>query len=277
MSITKRGIINSKFWQVCRALGVSSKSINSNWDIHQKQLINDFFPNPPDNFLRHRTLLYTMVVNAGGSWMQFQLDFLRKYFSNFELKEILSEDFEAPVHNSVHHLYHLKYYEEITNNKLNEFETIVEWGGGYGNLARVYKNYVNKNITYILIDIPIFAALQWYYLANIFGEENLNVIDDKNKKIVKNKFNIISRDFVKNINLKAEFFISTWALSESPKEDQDFVFKNNLFGAENFLFAYQKNSDDFPVARRLEEYARKKHAKILPINYIANENRYAFK
>lgn len=281
--------LSQKFKRILDELQGQSYYLNPNWNKNAEIILKDFDPYPPFNFLRHRVILYTMFVIKGGFWMDEQLKLLESKFDSNFLKEILRENsFGQPVilsqkystsHNSIHNLYHLAKYEKLTGNKLSDFESVVEWGGGYGNLARIYWSLMGEKVTYILVDMPIFAALQWYYLSHIFGEENVNLVNLTNKDIKKNRFNIVSLPYINKLKISCDLFISTWGLSESPKETQDFCFSSNLFGAKNFLFAYQNSNMYFPYAQRLEEYAINAGGKIEEIEFIPGKlkNYYAVK
>lgn len=94
-------------------------------------------------------------------------------------------------HNTVHHLYHLAYYQEKTGIDFRKINTVVEWGGGYGNLAKIFKRLVKKDNTYVIFDVPLLSCIEWLYLATIFGKGKVNVLTTSKGKIQKGKFNLI--------------------------------------------------------------------------------------
>ena len=52
---------------------------------------------------------------------------------------------------------------------------------------------------------------------------------------------------IKN-KIQPDIFISTWALSESNSEAQNFVKTSNYFNSKNILIGYQKNNASFPFS-----------------------------
>jgi len=73
--------------------------------------------------------------------------------------------FEKTTANTIHHLYHIFRFEmnqfQIGNSKI-----FLEYGGGYGNFARLI-NSISSYLVYIIYDLPVFSHLQQYYLSSI--------------------------------------------------------------------------------------------------------------
>ena len=120
--------------------------------------------------------------------------------------------------NKIHHLYHLlKFYDfknQILNKEsINNYDLIIEFGGGYGNNANLIQR-LGYNKTYIIYDLEIINLLQEYYLNCVNKNKKIN-----NSIIEINQINLVSNvDTLKNIfrNFKKILFISCWALSETP-------------------------------------------------------------
>lgn len=139
--------------------------------------------------------------------------------------------------NLIHHAYHLMLYEEKINIDLQDFDCILEFGGGYGSMCRLFFN-INFKGKYIIYDLPYFTKLQEYYLKNL----NLPLLslDDFNtkdsgilcisdlKSLEKVLFNLTN-----NKNL----FIATWFFSETALHFRD-SFSKVLLNFKNFLIAY---------------------------------------
>lgn len=255
------------------------------WRDENKKLENVLLPYPPFSFLHNSVIMKEMVVTAGGKRLEHQIDFLESIFSYTKLKKLLEEDYLGkPLilnrkyltsHNSVHQLFHISKYLETTNCNLNIIKTVIEWGGGYGCLAKIFRRLVPQPMTYILVDTPLFCCLQWLYLSVIFGEKNVNLLLEPRSKIITNKINIVPVELVERLNLKANIFISTWGLSESSKQCQDGVIGKNWFGANNLLLAYRKTGKTFPYNGRLENFVKKRGAFIEKVPYCPGSN-YAF-
>ena len=65
----------------------------------------------------------------------------------------------------IHHAYHLAQFEENTGEKTDAMDFVLEFGGGYGSMARLFYNLGFRG-TYVIFDLPPFSALQKYYLQS---------------------------------------------------------------------------------------------------------------
>lgn len=255
------------------------------WEKYNTRLEKAILPFPPFSFLQDPTIMITMFVTAGGKWLSKEISYLEKRLSRKELSYLLEEEYVGdPLllnsnyltsHTSIHHLYHLIKYLQFSKADFNKINTVVEWGGGYGNLTRILRRFEEKEHTYIMIDTPLFCALQWLYLSSIFGEKEINLIMSPKDKIRKDKINIVSIAFLDNFKIKADLFISTWALSESSKYSQDFVIKSNWFKADHLLLAYQDNPAGLFNPSRIGKLAKDRGAVVENIEFLSG-NHYAF-
>jgi len=122
---------------------------------------------------------------------------------------LLSEEYISS-HTAIHHLYHLLYYARKTNFNIKNVKTVVEWGGGYGSLARLFKRINPEPFTYIIIDTPIFSTLQLLFLSTIFGVECINLIKKGTDRVVEGKINLVPLTCLAGVDIpKADLFIST--------------------------------------------------------------------
>lgn len=255
------------------------------WRKFNEKLCNDFLPTPNFNFLRNPLILRTMFVSKGGIWLKKQLIYLEASLSEATLKKVLNEDLVGnPIlidskyttsHNSINHLYHILKLLNTTQSKLVDINTIVEWGGGYGNMTKIFKRLSSKRITYIVIDTPLFCSIQWLYLGTVFGENQVHLINQLPIKIIPNKINILPVGLAKNLNVKADLFISTWALSESSVIAQDLVIDKKWFRAKKILLGFQTSSKKIPYANNLANEIKKIGGLIEQIDFLPG-NFYAF-
>ena len=232
-----------------------------NMESMESYFINDF----SFSFLNHNSIKYTMFPNTSGRWKNIQKVFIKSILPWKTARTILKEysvgrpllnDFEyATSGNSIHHLYHfLKFQKEVSVN-ISTLKTVVEVGGGYGNMAKIFRK-LNSSGTYIIIDIPIFSYIQSAYLKTVFGDDQVYLIKDKSVPILQGKINVIPLDVellatvMKDIS--ADLFVSTWALSESNKEMQELVKGFKYFQADYLLLAYQKINKDFAFAEDIQ-------------------------
>ncbi len=256
-----------------------------NWKNFNEKVRAALFPEPSFAFLRNPTVMYTMFLSRGGTAMKTELDYLESKLKPEELQRLLAEDGTgAPLllnsryrtsHNTIHHLHHLIRFQERTGRALNSISSVIEWGGGYGNLAKLFTRLVGKQRTYTIIDTPLFSCLQWLYLSTIFGEENVNLIQSPQQTIQEGKINLVPVCFIPNLSLQAELFISTWALNESSVASQDAVTQRNWFGAKHLLLAYLENYPGLPDSERVAKAAVARGASIEDIEFLP-KNHYVF-
>lgn len=256
------------------------------WDNFNKKLEKHLENGLPFSFLRNGVIAHTMFAIPSKIQFKEELSIVESAISADLLKNILMEDYVGMPYltneqyctsaNSIHHLNHLVKFVQNTGCDMQKINTIVEWGGGYGNLAKIYKRFANKPVTYVIIDTPFFSCVQWLYLSVIFGDKNVNFLTDGDGKVKENMINIVPLCFLDNLNFKADLFISTWALSESSKYAQDYVANKNWFGAERIILAYQDSDSNLPDSGHIEELAKKSGCKIGDIQYLKG-NHYAFR
>jgi hypothetical protein len=254
------------------------------WQGVNAELETELKPAPPFNFLKNHLISLNMFVNGGDRWLEGQLSFLENRVSRKRLKFLLTEDLAGDPHlvssryltshNSIHHLYTLLRFTEEIGSDFEKIETVVEWGGGYGNLAKIFRR-LNPTSTYCIIDTPLFSTLQWVYLSTVLGIENVNLLRQSDHLIQTGKVNLVPLCFVDRLQLRADLFLSMWALSESSSAAQDYVIsQRRWFDANHLLLAYQDTNKAVPNASRLGEIASRAGAlttdfEFLPGNYYA--------
>lgn len=131
------------------------------------------------------------------------------------------------------HLFYLaKILEQISQSTSRELaiETIVEFGGGYGNLARLIKQALPES-TIVMIDFPELCALQWFFLKNT--AQNSTVVFHRTLplEIVPKAINLIPLHLLDSIFFKTDLFISTFGLSECPQHLQENIIEKRFFDA----------------------------------------------
>lgn len=68
--------------------------------------------------------------------------------------------------NMIHQAYHLSRWEETVGTLVGDLDSIVEFGGGYGAMARLVHRLGFRG-RYMIYDLPEFSALQDFYLSGI--------------------------------------------------------------------------------------------------------------
>ena len=260
------------------------------WVALSERIADALLPEPPEDFLRHDLIKYTMFADAGGRWLRHQRSELERLVAADVLPSLLEED---PVgrptlcqtrpptsHNSIHHLYHFIRYAAATDTRLETITSAIEWGGGYGNQCKLLRRLCPQLEFHVIIDLPIFSGLQWLYLSSVFGEDQVSVLGRDSAEIVHGKINLVPVSRLNDLDLTAELFISTWALSESTAAAQDLVVDRDWFGARRLLLAYQDDHSgrDFqlPDAMRVGELASEAGAVVEAIPFQNGRNYYAF-
>lgn len=230
------------------------------WDSFAVEMERYFRTDFSIGFLAHPIIRRTMFMDFGGRSQASALEYLETHTDPDTRERLLREPTvgEPTItqwryrasHNTIHHAQHLIKFSNETHRDLRDVRTVVEWGGGYGNLARIFR-LLNAHATYILIDLPVFAYIQAVYLSAIFGPDVVRVVTDPTVPIPPGTFAIIPLDenhlrarAVRN----ADLFISTWALSESTNYAQQFVEEQAYFGAQALLIAHQEASEDMRYA-----------------------------
>lgn len=258
------------------------------WSNVNKKVKLSLLPEPPINFLSDRVIIDTMFVEGSQQWLDNQIHYLRRRLSNYtELvreesigkPKLLTHPNQYTSHNAIHHLYHQEFFADKTNVNLSKINSVVEWGGGYGSFARIWiKRFKksNQSLTYTIIDSSLFCSIQWLYLCSIFGGKNINILKTKKDIIIKGKINLVPLALLESTKIKGDLFVSTWGLSESAKEAQDYVIKHKWFNAKHILIGFQDSYKDLPYAERLGQIAKKDGAKIYDIDFIP-KNHYAIK
>jgi hypothetical protein len=111
--------------------------------------------------------------------------------------------------NNLHHAYSLQILSDKSGKKLTDFGFVTEFGGGYGNTARLFKK-INNNVIYNIYDIPEFNKIQEYYLK----ENGINDV-----RLLNNA------DSIQEVPEKS-LFIALWSISETPVATRNYYIDN---------------------------------------------------
>ncbi len=225
------------------------------WKLHTETIKNAFSNNLPMNFLRNPLIGRQMVAQASPGIIREKISFIESVWSGERPSAILREDYVGLPRianfkyctsgNRLHHACHLASYKSAIRKEFWSSQNIVEWGGGYGNMAHLVRR-LNPECTYTVIDLPELSALQYIYLYALIGDD-VCLITPGFSDVNKGKVNIVpvGRVLSGEINISADAFLSTWAITESPQQAQEFVCRNLFFGAESILLAYHDDSHNY--------------------------------
>jgi hypothetical protein len=245
------------------------------WPSWEQKLAEQFHSRVPTNFLEQPIIKLNMVFhgrlcNAG------RLARVRRVFGEAALRDFLAED---PVgtpricdvslrtsSNRLYHAFHLAMYQQTLGKPFARGGMIVEWGGGYGDMARLLWRLSARaeSTTLVLIDLPAVSALQWVYLTSILGRQYVHIVETPDRQIHEGCVNIMNSSVAfDHPAMKADCFLSTWALTESPHELQAEVARRKFFGARNVLLAFSMDGDN-----RIAEPLLKAGGATIPVPYM---------
>ncbi|MBI2471666.1 MAG: glycosyltransferase [Planctomycetes bacterium] len=225
-----------------------SHSIRKEWVSNQEKLMQLIMNEDPRYFLNWDIIIKTMFVgNAPCADVEYAYLKNSPDWNHRWQKAIEEIQFGQPVPytknpfsspNLVHHAYHLAQLEEKADVAVQNLDTIIEYGGGYGSMCRLAYNLGFRG-TYIIIDLPAFSALQRYFLKSIgLPVVATSALFSENKRgilLLPNINNLPGLSIAKQNSA----FIGTWSLSETPIKFRESVFP--VLSSFNYLlFAYQE-------------------------------------
>ena len=145
---------------------------------------------------------------------------------------------------SRHYMLNVFLFSELNKININEFNNILEIGGGFGNWLYINENLIKFNKWYI-IDLDFVLKLQKWFL-------NTELVNEYNYELVScNKYNTLLK------NLKIDLCIATHSLSEFSKQKFDeymnfiknnvkyFFYSYHRFLPDKNLIQYKKDKIDF--------------------------------
>lgn len=237
--------------------------VRDDWQARNAALEDAVLPRPPRDFIRHPSVLHSMFV--GARYARHELPALVARHGD-RLRELLDEDAVGepptiPGHdgtyetssNLVHHLHHLTRYEEATGARLAEAATVVEWGGGYGSMARLLRRLVPPQ-TIVVVDTPLFTAIQWLFLSAVLGPDEVDLGDGS--EVRAGAVTLVPVTRAEHLAVDADLFLSTWARNESPPRAQDLVVDRDWFGARSLLLGMHGTD---PFAERVLDVGASAH------------------
>lgn len=128
--------------------------------------------------------------------------------------------------NTVRQAFHLAQFRRTTGTRLTDADVIVDFGGGYGGMARLVQALGFKG-TYIIFDWPEFLALQRFYLtlAGVSAPILRDPKDVSAPAIVQVSDLDQLRTVIDGLPANArKALIATWSLSEAPVALRDQIF-----------------------------------------------------
>jgi hypothetical protein len=222
------------------------------WVQFREEVRRIFSEQDPRNFLRFGIIQHTMCVTNSGAVVR-ELPALR-FSAKWPLfrKAVVESPVGNPIRfiyhpessgNLLHHCYHILRFEEATGANAAKMDLVVEFGGGYGSMCRLFHRLGFKG-RYFIYDLPEFSAIQRYFLKSL----NLPLRDpaqgvEESGIYLFSDFAQIQRAIDAQPIPPASAFVATWSLSESPIELRD-RFLPLVKPFSYFLIAFQDRFED---------------------------------
>lgn len=176
----------------------------------------------PKRFWEWPCIYHTMMVAHWTKSIEYEFSQLNhKYHDAIQMPHFGPIDYFSTSNfdtrfsmNLIHQAYHIQQWEQTTGKHINQLDTIVEFGGGYGAMALLCHRlgFDGKCVIY---DLPEFSLLQEYYLSQ-FGLLDKVVWNPKRKP--------------KDVDL----FMALYSLSEVPPEQRG----QHVMKAKSYLYLY---------------------------------------
>lgn len=210
------------------------------WNKKVNELLDNFKEKNLIDFLSWNVIRKTMFLEYD-PYIKHEFNYLKKN----KIKLLKESSFGAPTRlyfypfssaNLIHHQYHLARLLENFRIQINQIDYVLEFGGGYGSMARVFYK-MGFNGKYTIYDFAAFNSIQKYYLRNvIFGN---------NTALEKCLTFYNEYDHLKDIDPKLcnKLFLATWSISETSLEFRNDFF-NQLPHFQYYLIAFQHNFHD---------------------------------
>lgn len=227
---------------------IAPELIHENWSQNIADLESYFINQMSEDFISNRVINGTMVFTNREAH-RLEMQNISAAFDKKKAEEIISmglnpaflagQSRRSMLINSAHHLHHLMRFEQVTRRKIADIGSTVEFGGGYGNMARIVRN-IGACKTYSIVDLLLFSCIQYVFLSTVVGNDQVAFADGNAKGNEKFLLHPLFRASSPS-NLRGELFLSTWALSESTRAAYEWVIACDWFGASNLLLAYNEH------------------------------------
>lgn len=204
-----------------------------------------------ENFLTWSTLHATMFVGNGAHFTEAEMKALKDDgFDRWKIA-LAESDVGNPLRlkgheytsgNLVHQAFHLMQWEQLSGKHVEELESIVEFGGGYGSMCAIVRRLGFEG-KYTIIDNLEMSLLQQYYLSNLGFEATFS-------QTVKHNFVPPGR---------ANLLIAAYSLSEVSEELRSAFLSETDF--DEYLFVHQGIYAGMLVREMFDPFAKARSDK----------------
>jgi hypothetical protein len=250
-SSRERGLISElrEEFAALRPMQASGNSAaEAEWVRHVNRLRQLVLTANPRRFLRWDVILETMFVHRA-AYTAAELAFLqsRPSWPN-QWRPAVEESpvgdppryppYPASSGNLIHHAHHVARFEDSTGLRVQDMSAVVEFGGGYGSMCRLLLNLGFRG-RYWIYDLPLFSALQRYYLGSLgftVTEPESYTGTDYAVHCVSDRQRLPAHPSVETG--RGRLFMATWSLSETPRDVREQLLPL-VEDFDAFLIAYQ--------------------------------------
>lgn len=202
----------------------------------------------PREFLRwdvvQRTMFirYSQFIGTELAWLRERPDWMTRWQGAIREdtvgRPVPFSFYRQSSANLIHHGYHVAQFEKQTGISIDSLRYVVEFGGGYGSMCRLFHK-LGFSGKYIIFDLPEFSALQEFYLRSL----GLDVLEQKNHKYALRGVACVSDreefgQILDQSHAKDSMLVATWSISETPVALRDAVLPF-VAGSGTFLIAFQ--------------------------------------
>jgi hypothetical protein len=166
-------------------------------------------------------------------------------------------------------------FEAFLGRPVDAFDTVLELGGGYGSMCRLWRNLGFRG-DYVILDLPPFSRLQAYYLQLLDAQGGGGRFMERTW-LVTDPADLAQVPRAGGPGGARALFLSTWALSETPPDVRARV-EPWLLRCDALLLAFQdsfEGIDNHGYVAALRARAPGRAWTVAPIAHLPG-NSYAF-
>lgn len=236
----------ASYHRILRAAPPPPGFVHPQWEENIREVESYFLERFDMSFMAHPRIDGTMVFTNGAAheaeWPSVEAwrstDTVRGYLRNGLNDHFLVGKLgTGTLINSTHQLYHLVRFERFRRERIERVRSVVEFGGGYGNLARLFQCF--EGLTrYAIVDLPLFSCIQYVFLSTVLGPGGVRLVTEPRTPAADGIVDLVPVNLLPDLHRDGDLFVSTWALSESPPAAYDLVRERDWFGAREILLAF---------------------------------------
>jgi putative sugar O-methyltransferase len=194
----------------------------------------------PRDFLRHPAVAQQFCRQGFGPPQQHELAYLSHRAP--ALRALTARLAESPIgcpridcrerSLSANTLGMLYYFARIAERIApSDLGAIVEFGGGYGGLCRVFLDLLPRTPTYVIVDLPEMLAMQYVYVQASSAHHRTVPHFAAPFEIVPGAVNLVPVSLAAHLDFDPDLFVSTFALSETPRRLQQQIADGGFFAS----------------------------------------------